>query len=53
MAVFTWIESWYNPRHRHSGLRYLSPVNFERNHEALFDVVEEANMPVETTPETV
>ena len=30
LAVFTWIESWYNPRRRHSGLGYLSPVNFER-----------------------
>lgn len=33
LAVFTWIESWYNPRRRHSGLNYLSPVNFERKHE--------------------
>ena len=30
IAVFTWIESWYNPRRRHSGIGYLSPVNFER-----------------------
>jgi putative transposase len=30
LAVFTWIEGWYNPRRRHSALRYLSPVNFER-----------------------
>ena len=30
LAVFTWIESWYNPRRRHSGIGYLSPVNFER-----------------------
>ena len=30
LAVFTWIESWYNPRRRHCGLGYLSPVNFER-----------------------
>ena len=32
LAVFTWIEGWYNPRRRHSGLGYSSPVNFERNH---------------------
>jgi putative transposase len=32
MAVFTWIEGWYNPRRRHSGLGYLSPLNFERCH---------------------
>lgn len=25
MAVFTWIESWYNPHRRHSALNYLSP----------------------------
>jgi putative transposase len=53
MAVFTWIEGWYNPRRRHSGLGYLSPLNFERNNEALFDVVEDAVVHVETTPVTV
>ena len=31
MAVFTWIESWYNPRRRHSGIGYASPVQFEAN----------------------
>lgn len=30
MAIFTWIEGWYNPRRRHSGLGYKSPMNFER-----------------------
>jgi len=29
LAVFTWIEGWYNPRRRHSALGYLSPKNFE------------------------
>ena len=33
LAVFTWIESWYNPRRRHSGLDYQSPNNFERKHQ--------------------
>ena len=32
MAVFQFIEGWYNPHRRHSALGYLSPVNFERRH---------------------
>ena len=32
MAVFEWIEGWYNPHRRHSGLGYRSPVNYERVH---------------------
>jgi len=32
MAVFSFIEGWYNPTRRHSGLDYLSPVNYERRH---------------------
>lgn len=30
MAVFEFIEGWYNPRRRHSALGYLSPADFER-----------------------
>jgi putative transposase len=29
MAVFDFIEGWYNPHRRHSGIDYLSPMNFE------------------------
>lgn len=30
MAVFDYIECFYNPRRRHSGIGYLSPAEFER-----------------------
>ena len=32
MAVFDFIEGFYNPRRRHSSLGQISPVNFEREH---------------------
>jgi putative transposase len=32
MAIFEWIEGWYSPHRRHSGLGYRSPVNYERVH---------------------
>ena len=34
LAVFEFIEGWYNPHRRHSALDYLSPINYERNHSA-------------------
>jgi putative transposase len=34
MAVFDFIEGWYNHRRRHSALEYQSPISYERKHEA-------------------
>ena len=28
MAIFTWLEGWYNPHRRHSALGYLSRASF-------------------------
>jgi putative transposase len=30
IAVFDYLEGWYNPRRRHSALDYLSPIAFEK-----------------------
>ena len=32
MAVFDYIEGFYNPRRRHSSIGQMSPVNFEHLH---------------------
>jgi putative transposase len=34
MALFDFIEGWYNPHRRHSALDYLSPINYVRSHPA-------------------
>src|SRR5439155_3253953 len=31
LALFDFIEGWYNPRRRHSALDYLSPMIYERS----------------------
>ena len=35
IAVFDFIEGWYNPQRRHSSLGYLSPMNYEQRHATL------------------
>jgi putative transposase len=32
LAIFDFIEGWYNPHRRHSALDYESPINYERKH---------------------
>ena len=32
MAVFTFIEGWYNPHRRHSALGNQTPMKFEKQH---------------------
>ena len=29
-AIFTWIETWYNPERRHSALEYMAPNEYEK-----------------------
>ena len=34
MAIFEFIEGWYNPTRRHKGLGQISPIEFEKRHSA-------------------
>jgi putative transposase len=31
-AIFEWIEGWYNPLRRHTGINGLAPAEYERLH---------------------
>jgi putative transposase len=33
MAIFAFIEAWYNPHRRHKALGQKSPINFERSYQ--------------------
>ena len=47
MAIFTWIEGWYTPRRRHSGIGQKSPINFE------YELQDKANAPMLATAELI
>jgi putative transposase len=34
LAVFDFIDGWYNPHRRHSALGYVSPAEYERRKSA-------------------
>jgi transposase InsO family protein len=34
MAIFEWIEAFYNPVRRHPALDYLSPIDYEGQYTA-------------------
>jgi putative transposase len=49
LALFTYIEAWYNPRRRHSALGRVSPIHFERSHADKHSTDKQHTIP---TPET-
>src|SRR5574342_1342412 len=36
LALFRYIEGWYNPHRRHSALAYQSPIRYEQRHQQAF-----------------
>ena len=38
MAIFDFIEGWYNPQRRHSSIGYHSPISFEQENASLITV---------------
>jgi putative transposase len=32
LAIFDWIDAWYNPRRRHSYIGMLSRIDYETSH---------------------
>jgi transposase InsO family protein len=38
-AMFYWIEGWYNPRRRHSGLDCRLPADYEKIKQSATEIV--------------
>jgi transposase InsO family protein len=38
LAIFEWIEAWYNPHRRHTSIENLSPIAYERLYTTRADV---------------
>ena len=38
LAIFEFIEGWYNPHRRHSSIDYLSPINYEKRMKATAEI---------------
>jgi putative transposase len=47
LAIFEFLEGWYNPHRRHSALGYLSPAEFERRRQVVVLADEAAAAPPE------
>ena len=47
LAIFEFIEGWYNPHRRHSALTYESPINYERSQ---LSVTKRESAPLSTEP---
>jgi putative transposase len=51
MAVFDFIEGFYNPHRRHSALGYLAPAQYERVHHELRQAMRNSTAPRSAWPE--
>jgi putative transposase len=47
MAIFRFVEGWYNPHRRHSALDYQSPMQYEKHYQAATSI---RSAPVSTDP---
>jgi putative transposase len=50
MALFEWIEGWYNRHRRHSSIGHRSPANYERTHAHRFTQIESKPNPALLPP---